>query len=222
MIFIGNAYIIVCILTSRYWYLPYADNIIRVASKKSLAICRPSEWQALWINFGAAARHNFWAQFFDNFFACQIPNLDGWSVGNAEPVAIRWEAWCGNDVIMIQCMQQFILIKIPEECFAVLATRCAQRAIGRNGYSVQVTRVTGVADTKFAVCQVPYFNGAIPTTWNNNRIWVIGRKANARNPIAVAFLLNCVLAFGKSIPQLDGFVTWTRHNLTIIDGECDG
>lgn len=79
--------------------------------------------------------------------------------------------------------------------------------------------MTFVVDLELAIGQIPYFHGAIPAAWHNNWVAVIRRETHARNPVRVAFILDGVLAFGKCVPQLNCFVPWSRHNLTVIRAE---
>lgn len=53
-------------------HLPYADGIVAVTSEQSLAIGWPGKRQTLWWIGLDVLWNNFWAQFFDWFFACQI------------------------------------------------------------------------------------------------------------------------------------------------------
>lgn len=58
---------------------------------------------------------------------------------------------------------------------------------------------------------------------NLDRVPVVRRLTDAQDPIAVATLLDGVLAFGQGVPQLDvdGLVMGSRHDLTIVHGESD-
>lgn len=51
---------------------------------------------------------------------------------------------------------------------------------------------------------------------------MIWREADARDPVSVSFILDCVLALGQSIPQFNGLVPGTGHDLTVVSGESDG
>lgn len=54
------------------------------------------------------------------------------------------------------------VIQIPQQSLAVLASGCAERAIGRDGDGVQVTVVSIMVKLELAVGQVPDLDGAIP------------------------------------------------------------
>lgn len=176
--------------------------------------------------------HYYYREFFDinclegKIYICACvsmtyPDFDGWTVCNAQPVTVWREAQCIDAVIMVQGVQMFAIVQVPQQGFGIFTARCAQWTVWRNGYSVQVTVVSFVVDLKFAIGQIPDLDGTIPTAWHNNWIAVIWRETDARYPIGMTFILNCVLAFGKSVPQFDGLVPWTGDNLTIVNAECN-
>lgn len=145
-------------------------------------------------------------EFLDHLLACQVPNLDGRAVGDAQPVAVGREAQSVDDVVVVQGVQVLAVIQVPQQGLAVLSSGCAQRAVRRDGDGVQVSVVSVVVQLELAVGQVPDLDGAVPSGRDDDRIDLVGREANARNPIAVSVLLDRVLALGESVPQLDGLV----------------
>lgn len=136
-----------------------------------------------------------------------------------EPV--RWEAQGGYDVVMIQSVQVFAVIQVPQHRLAILATTGAQATIRGNRHRVQITTVSGMIDLQLAVGQVPHFNHMVPAGRHNYWVRVIRWEPHARHPIIVTILLNRILAFCKRIPQFDGFIAGTRHNLAVIHGKCN-
>lgn len=84
------------------------------------------------------------------------PDFDGWTVCNAQPVTVWWEAQSIDAVVVVQCVQMFAIVQVPEQSFGVFATGCAQRTVWRNGDGVQVAIVSLVVDLEFAVGQIPY------------------------------------------------------------------
>ena len=70
-----------------------------------------------------------------------------------------------------------------------LATRSTQRTIRRDCDSVEVTRVVIMVLLQTAVGQVPDLDHAVPATWNNDGVVVVGWEPHAGNPVSVAFLL---------------------------------
>lgn len=149
------------------------------------------------------------------------PDFDWWTVGDAQPVTVWWEAESVDAVIVVQGVQMFAIVKIPEQSFGVFATGCAQWTVWWNGDGVQVTIVTLVVDLEFAVGQVPDLNGTIPTAWHDDWVGVVWRETNAWNPVRVAFILDGVFALSQSVPQFDGLVPWAGNDLTIVSTECN-
>lgn len=215
--------IIIDSLTSWDRNLPDADLVIGITGEESLSISWPGKWQALWwIGLGWVVRWDSWTQFFDHLLACQIPNLDWWSISDAQPVTVWREAQSVDDVVVIQSVQMLAVIQIPQQSFAILSSRCAQWAVRWDGDSVQVSVVSIMVQLQFAVGQIPDLNGAIPTSRDDDWIHLIRWETNARDPIAVTIFLNGVLALSQSVPQLDGLVARSRDNLTVVSWESNG
>lgn len=127
-----------------------------------------------------------------------------------------------------------------------LATRCAQRTIRRDSNCVEVTSVSNVVDLQLAVGKVPYLHHPVPASRHNDGVVVIGGEADAWHPVTVALILqqsekvswtftarntreylkrqtygNSVFALSKCVPQLDGLVSASGHNLTVVDRESN-
>lgn len=147
------------------------------------------------------------------------PDFDWWTVCNAQPVTVWWEAESVDAVCVVQGVQMFAIVKIPEQSFGVFTTGCAQWTVWRNGDGVQVSVVTFVVDLEFAVGQIPYFDGTIPTAWHDDWVGVVWWETDTWNPVRVAFILDGVFALSQSVPQFNGLVTWSRHDLTIVSTE---
>jgi len=52
-------------------------------------------------------------------------------------------------------------------------------------------------------------------------LW-IRDETHERNPLSVILVSDDVFAVSKSVPELDGSITRTRHDLTIVGREGDG
>lgn len=122
---------------------------------------------------------------------------------------------------MVQSVEQLVFVQIPQERLAVLATGSAKGAIRRNSYSVQVTRVSGVANTQFAIGQIPDLDSAIPTGRDDDWVGVVWRESHTGYPVGVTIFLDGVLALSQSVPQLDGLVARAGDDLTVVNGEGD-
>jgi len=203
------------------WHLPDTDDVVAVAGEQGLSIGRPGEWQTLrWVGFWGL-RNDFGAKLFDGFLACQIPDFDRWTISDAQPVAVWWEAQSIDAVVVIQSVQVLAVIQVPQQSLCVFTTWCAQWTVRRNGDGVQVAIVSFVVDLELAVSQIPDFDGTIPAAWYDDWVAVVWRETNAWDPVRVAFVLDCVFAFGQSVPQFDGLVTRARNDLTIVNAECN-
>ena len=134
-------------------YLPDSNDVVCVTSKQRRAIHRPSHADAL---RRFALRHDLWLQLVDHLLQFQIPDFDRRSCRNTEPVAIRTETQCINDVIVIQSVQVFSLIQVPKHSIEVFSTRSTERTVRRNSDGVQVTVMTSMCVFQLAVRQIPY------------------------------------------------------------------
>ena len=90
----------------------------------------------------------------------------------------------------------------PGACSTNLATRGAQRTVRRDSDGVEVPLVTPVVRLELAVGQIPHLDDAIPAAGHDDGIGVVGREANARDPMLVAILDDGILALSESVPQL--------------------
>merc|ERR1739838_1008649 len=184
-------------------HLPDTDLVIRVTSKQSLTISRPSHRQALGRSSLGRVSGYFGFELLNHVLAFKIPNLDGWASGSAQPVAVGGEAKGVDGIGVIQSVQ-------------VLAAGGAQRTVGRHGYGVQVSGVSDVVGLEPTVGQVPDLDIFVPAARNNDWVLVVGGEPNARDPFSVSLLLDGVFALSQSIPQLDGLVSRSTDNLPII------
>lgn len=75
---------------------------------------------------------------------------------------------------------------------------------------------------ELAVGEIPDLDKLIPATRNDERVLSGWGESYAGDPFGMTLIMNCVLAFAKSIPELDGFVSRTRYDLTVIGGESYG
>lgn len=83
--------------------------------------------------------------------------------------------------------------------------------------------MTGQSGPELAVRQVPNFHCPIPRGRHNRRLQVVRAESDAAHPIGVCIsVLDGVLALTKSVPELDGAVTRSRHDLAVINRESHG
>jgi hypothetical protein len=64
-----------------------------------------------------------------------------------------------------------------------------------------------------------YLDQLVPAAGHNHGVLGVGAESNARSPLSVALVSDCVLAVTESVPQLDGAVTRTRDDLSVVGRE---
>ena len=76
---------------------------------------------------------------------------------------------------------------------------------------------------ELTVRERPYLHKLIPTAGHDEGNRLAGAETNAGNPLRVSTSLisrrDSVLALSKGIPKLDGLVTRSRNDLTIVYGK---
>ena len=68
---------------------------------------------------------------------------------------------------------------------------------------------------------ITYLNNLVPTSRHDGRVLWARAEANAANPLGVTVLGDVELAVTKRVPQLNGAVTATRDNLTVVRAEAN-
>lgn len=69
---------------------------------------------------------------------------------------------------------------------------------------------------------IAYLDELVPASGDNDGVLGVGAEANAGNPLSVALVGDGELAVTEGVPQLDGAVTGTGDDLTVVGGERDG
>lgn len=69
---------------------------------------------------------------------------------------------------------------------------------------------------------IAYLDELVPASGDNDGVLGVGAEADAGNPLGVALVGDGVLAVTEGVPQLDGAVTGTGNDLTVVGGERDG
>ena len=62
----------------------------------------------------------------------------------------------------------------------------------------------------------------VPASGDDDRVLGVGGEPDAGDPLGVALVGDGVLAVTEGVPQLDGAVTGTGDDLTVVGGEADG
>merc|ERR1719325_237470 len=94
--------------------------------------------------------------------------------------------------------------------------------VGREGEAVKISGVADVVGLQLAVGQVPHLDVLVPPARHDDRVGGVGGEAHAADPVAVALVLDGVLALGERVPQLDALVAARGHDLPVVHGEGHG
>jgi len=157
----------------------------------------------------------------NKLLSLKIPDLDSTVSSSTEPVS----GWAENEgvdgVVGIEGVEVLSFIEVPKSGSSVSASRSAEGSVRRNSDGVDVSSVTSQVGSQLAVGQVPDLNSLVPSTRNND--WVLGvwRESNTADPVRVSVLFNGVLALSQSVPQLDGLVSGSRDDLSVVSRESN-
>ena len=98
------------------------------------------------------------------------------------------------------------LIEIPKHGSSILTPTGTERTIRRQCHCVEITSVTNVVGLQLAVGQVPHLDVLVPPSRHDDWVLVVGGEPDAGDPVLVTILLDCVLALGKGVPQLENII----------------
>lgn len=206
--------------------MPDPDDVIGVTSKEGGTISRPGEGKASWglggHLLGAGAIEvsvSLVAELSNKGLDLKIPDLDAMLSGSAKPVLVGAEDKCVDDSVGSKGIKMLTIIEVPEHGGTVLSSGSAEGSIRGDGDGVNVARVVDQVCLDLAVGKVPDLDHLIPTTGNDHGI--IRGEPNAADPLLVSSIVDGELALTKSVPQLDGLVTGSRDNLSVISRESN-
>ena len=136
---------------------PDTDERVRVTGEEGLTISRPSQGDGLGRVRLLSNVGELGLELIDNRLGLQIPDLDAGGSGSAQPVTVGGEDQSVDDIITLalQGVQVLALVQVPEHGDTITSTRGAERTIGRNGDSVDVTRVSDVVGAQLALGKLP-------------------------------------------------------------------
>jgi len=202
--------------------LPDTDDVIRVTREESGTISRPTDRQTIGIRVLSLTQlSKFRTKFINNRLAFQIPNLDTVLGSSTEPVTVRREGQGVNERTSFQRVEVLGIVQVPEHNNTVLTSGSTERTIRRDGNSVNITVVTNEVGTELHLGKIPDLDELIPTTGNDERVSRVRRETNTRNPFRVTIFGDVVLALTEGVPELDGLITRTGNNLTVVSRERD-
>jgi hypothetical protein len=202
--------------------LPDTDDVIRVTREESGTISRPTDRQTVGIRVLSLTQlGEFRTKFINDGLGLEIPDLDTVSGSSTEPVTVRREGKSVNERTSFQRVEVLSIVQVPEHNNTVLTSGSTERTIGRDGNRVDITVVTNEVGTELHLGQIPDLNELIPTTGNDERVSRVRRETNTRDPFRVTIFGDVILALTQGVPELDGLVTRTRNDLTVIGREAD-
>lgn len=155
----------------------------------------------------------------------QVPNFDGVLSGGAQPVSVGAEGKAMDDVSSFQGIQVFAFSEVPQHGSSIFSTGSAKRTVRGNSDGVDVSSVAIKVGLQLSLGEIPNLDGLVPATGNDQRSGGVRGKFNRANPFSVSVRVlsspNGELAFSEGIPQLDGFVSRSGNNLTIVSRESN-
>jgi len=201
---------------------PDADLVVSVSSEEGVTIRRPGEgdalvWDGVLALFLVIEVSGF--EFTDADLGFQVPDFDGRGSGSAQPVSGGGEDQGVDDVVGNEGRQVTSFVEVPQHGGTVFATGGAQRTIRGDSDGVNIAGVSHQVGSELAVAEVPDLDNLVPSSRNNKRLVEVGGESHAGNPLSVAVFSHGVLAFTQSVPQVDGLVTRTGDNLSVVSGK---
>lgn len=155
----------------------------------------------------------------DNFARLEVPDANGGGGSGTEPVGHRGEGQSMDDIIGRERREVKSFGEVPEHGFTVFTTRGTERAIRGYSYGVDVLGVTNKVDTELAVGEVPDLDNLVPTGRHDERHAEVRGEADATDPFFMTIFGDGVLELTQGVPQVDGLVARSRHDLTVVGGK---
>lgn len=141
-------------LSSRH-HAPGPDLVVCVASEQGLAVGAPRQRHALGLAALLALLNELRLELIDLALLLEIEDSDAAASSSAQPVSVRREHQGVDLVTRLQGVQVLRLVQIPQHRRAILTTGGAERAIGRDGHSVDVASVANVIGLEAARGKFP-------------------------------------------------------------------
>ena len=199
---------------------PDTDDIISVTSEKVSTIDRPGQAVADGDGGLLGANREFGSNSSQLFLLVHIVENDASGGGDGEDVGGRGEGDVGDFVIEINVEVLETGGEIPDEDLTVLTGRSTDGTVGRDSNLVHELSVANEVVFHIHVVQAPHLHNLIVTAGNNAGGFGGGDEAHTAHPIVVALLVESVLAFTESVPQLDAAIATAGHDQTVIRGEA--
>ena len=191
------------------------DQVVTVSSKQDRSIRRPGEASA---DRNLSKLGLLRAERIDNNLALEVPDLDAIIGGGTQPVTVGGKDEGVDDLTGLERVETLSLVEVPQHGGAVLSSRSTETAIRRNADRVEVASVANEVVAELAVGQGPDLDETVPSGRDNEGDSLRRAEPDTRDPLAVTGLgsANGVLALSEGVPQLDGLVTGSGHDLTVV------
>ena len=198
---------------------PDSDVVVVVSSEQGVSVVRPGDgdWRGSLLGDSTEFREGL-VQGGNEGSRFQIPDSEFSLGGSNEPVS-GWGEDQGIDFITgFEVVQSLSFVQVPEEDLSVFTSRSAEGSVRGDGDRGDVSSVSNEVGLELAVAQSPDLDELVPSSGDDD--WVT-RESDAGNPFSVSLVFDGVLAFSESVPQLDGLVSGSRNDLSVIERESN-
>lgn len=69
---------------------------------------------------------------------------------------------------------------------------------------------------------ITHLDDLVPASRDDDRVGRVGAESHTGDPLGVAVLLDVELALSEGVPELDGAVSGSGDDLSVVSGEADG
>jgi len=167
----------------------------------------------------------FGSQGINNNLGLKIPDLDLLISCCAQPVTVGGEAKGVDDLTSIKGVKTLSFVQVPKHGSSILSSGSTKGSIRGYTYGVEVSGVSDKVVAKLAVGQRPNFDKTVPSTGDDEGNLNGRGEPHAGNPLGVSLSIssgiNGVFAFSKGVPELDGLITCSGNDLTVVYGESN-
>jgi len=161
-------------------------------------------------------RKRFGCNFLDDLLSWQVKNLNTVVCTNDEPVEFLGEQNAVNWRVTILLSQESTVHQIPDHDHTVVGAWSKVWGTNDHVESVDLGLVTGESVHKLHVSVVPDLDGFVPWGSNTDCWFVLVVELDARDSVFMLVLVNGVLAFRTSVPDLNWLISWSSNDLSII------
>jgi len=158
----------------------------------------------------------------EDFLGGEVDNLNSLLGSNNEPVEFLREENAVNGGFAVDLSEELSLDEIPNHNLTVTGSGSQESGVVYHVERVDLSLVSDESVHQVHVQVVPHLDGLIPGGGDADSGLLCVIESNTGNGIGVLVLVDSVLAFGTSVPDLDSGVESTGDNLTIIMGNGDG